>query len=150
MTQEQIETLIEKYFDCTATDEEEATLQRSLPLCPWHSEAIDEAMAVMGYTAVGAQLHKAQQMKHSTHIRRLWQVSAAAAVIAIAAGGSLYYQNYRHSNVCVAFVNGERVTDSKSVMALMRSDLSSVQETHESVEANVREQLSLMNEGAAE
>ena len=83
-TQAELERLIECYFDGMTTVEQEADLREALAQCPWQSETINEAKAVMGYFVA----HSQQRRRTTTHFSRL-RIAGIAATIAllIAIGG---------------------------------------------------------------
>ena len=119
-SQQELEQLIERYFDGMTTVEEEDTLRRTLAHCPWDSQAIDEAKAVMGYFAVHSDL----QRNLATRGKRL-RITGIAATVAIilAVGGYALWHQQRLDDVCIAYVNGHVVQGDDQVMAMVADDL---------------------------
>lgn len=119
-SQQELEQLIERYFDGMTTVEEEETLRRTLAHCPWDSQAIDEAKAVMGYFAV----HCSRQRHLATRGKRL-RITGIAATVAIilAVGGYALWHQQRPDDVCIAYVNGHVVQGDDQVMAMVADDL---------------------------
>lgn len=119
-SQQELEQLIERYFDGMTSVEEEETLRRTLAHCPWDSQAIDEAKAVMGYFAV----HSDRQRHLATRGKRL-RITGIAATVAIilAVGGYALWHQQRPDDVCIAYVNGHVVQGDDQVMAMVADDL---------------------------
>jgi hypothetical protein len=122
-----IKQLEQKYFDGLTTDEEEAVLKQYLHE---HADGMDELRAVMSYLAVGKDLHAPSAMKpHGAHKakRRVMTWYAAAAIVVLIIGGATFLGISESSNdVCVAYVNGQKITDSEAVMAQMRESIKQV------------------------
>ena len=124
-TQAELERLIECYFDGMTTVEQEAALREALAQCPWQSETINEAKAVMGYFVA----HSQQRRRTTTHFSRL-RIAGIAATIAllIAIGGYHLWHTHGQTtdDVCIAYVNGKVLDNSDEVMALIEQDLNSI------------------------
>lgn len=122
-----IKQLEQKYFDGLTTDEEEAVLKQYLHE---HADGMDELRAVMSYLTVGKDLHAPSAMKpHGAHKakRRVMTWYAAAAIVVLIIGGATFLGISESSNdVCVAYVNGQKITDSEAVMAQMRESIKQV------------------------
>lgn len=117
--------LRDRYFEAETTEEEERELRRFAA----QSQDSDfrELQAVMGFTAMGRavspshQSHSMIGQPHST-IRRT--LSIAASIILIL-GLSLYMtlHSEQEDSACVAWVNGEEITDPSQVMAMMQNTM---------------------------
>lgn len=113
--------LSERYFEAETTEEEERELRR------FAAQTADpdfrELQAVMGFTSMGRpqtlKPSNPQPVKLSTTPHRL--ISIAASVIVVL-GLSLFFglNNRQQDTGCVAWVNGEKITDPTEVMALMQ------------------------------
>ena len=107
---EKINEIIDRYFEGTLSDEEEARLKVFLASPQGQSSEYDDVRAVMGYFAVGKVMaHK----RHTNHF--IWsRVTAVAASLAILI--TLGINIYNKENICVSFVGGQKVTDKEVVM----------------------------------
>ena len=108
------QSVAERYFSCTATEEEERQLMAFVAAND--DPAFDDVRAVMGYTATARHIAATP----NNHSRR--RLVAAAAAILIVAGTAMVYR--LNGPDCVAYVHGERVTDRQSVMTLMQHTVS--------------------------
>lgn len=127
LSQKELETLIEKYFDCETSDEEERRLRSELADCRYESPLIDECLVAMGYFSVGKKV-LSDRKRHSrvVVVRRAMSVAATVAVIFVSAlflRGSFEGVD---NGYCYAYVNGEKISDNDKVLALMQSDLSNL------------------------
>ena len=121
--QQELEQLIERYFDGMTTIEEEDMMRQVLAQCPWKSEVIDDARVVMGYFAA----HSEQQQRQATHGMRQRIIGIAASIaIILAVGGYVLWHQQQQDEVCIAYVNGMVVDDNDKVMALVANDLSKI------------------------
>ena len=124
-SQAELEQLIECYFDGMTTVEQEAALREALAQCPWQSETINEAKAVMGYFVA----HSQRSRRATLHQSRL-RIAGIAATIAliIAIGGYHLWQNHGQTpeNVCIAYVNCKVLDNDEEVMALIEQDLNNI------------------------
>ena len=120
-SQEELEQLIDRYFDGMTSVEEEDALRFCLARCPWSSQAIDEARMVMGYFAA----HSDRQRRQTAKSRRQLVAGIAASIaIILAVGGYALWHQQQPGDVCIAYVNGQVVQDNDKVMALVADDLS--------------------------
>ncbi len=55
VSKDELEMMIERYFDCELSEEEEILLRNNLAHCKYKSKSIDEALATMGFLAEGAK-----------------------------------------------------------------------------------------------
>lgn len=116
--------LSERYFEAETTDEEERELRRFA--AQTSDPDFRELQAVMGFTSMGRpqtlKPSNPQTVKLSTTPHHL--ISIAASVIVVL-GLSLFFSlnNRQQDTGCVAWVNGEKVTDPTAVMALMQNTM---------------------------
>ena len=108
---ERIDEIIERYFEATLSEEEEAALKAFLASPEGQGPEYDEVRAVMGYFATGRSRRFGSFGKLRNRTRRLIAV-AASLVILVTLGVNIYNK----SNICVSFVDGKKVTDKEVVM----------------------------------
>lgn len=138
MTIEQLLEMIDQYFDCTLSDEQEKALRREIAMTPFRHPAIDEARAVMGIRQINA-VHRGN--KRSITRKIIPGLSIAASVAMIITLGVLFLRPATtDTSTCVAYVNGQKVTDEDIVLALM------AQNTTEFHEGADRAQQSIIDE----
>lgn len=118
MTLEQLLEAIEQYFDCTLTDEQENELRRAIAVTDFRHPAIDEARAVMGVRHIASTPAKMTQRPRFSKIIHGLSIAASVAMI-ITLGILFLHPSEADTSTCVAYVNGERVTDEDIVLALM-------------------------------
>lgn len=116
-----LEQLINRYFDGETSVQEEQLMRDALADCPWSSELIDEARFTMGYFVAHRQ--EAQRISKGNHRRQLIGIAASIAII-LAVGGYALWHQQQPGDVCIAYVNGQIVSDNDKVMALVADDLS--------------------------
>lgn len=139
---------IEQFFDCRLTDAQEEELRKQIALTSFSHPAIDEAKAVMGFrkvvnTGKESNAHKEITIPSKRIDRRGFMAGlsvAASVALIITLGIMLLKPMDSVSSQCVAYVNGQRVTDEEIVLALMAEN------THEFNEAADEAQQSLINE----
>lgn len=127
MTKHQLEQLIEKYFEGETTLEEEQTLRKELARTCEISAAIDEARAVMGYSLV--QKGNLTVRKYTNIWRKVAASAAAIAVFAVI--GVQLSMNRTETPECIAYIDGQKITDSEMVVSMMLSGLSNVAQAAE-------------------
>lgn len=122
--------LVERYFDATATDDEERALRRFLASLAGAHPRYDGVRAVMGYLVTARRRHEAatpvRPQARRTFGTRLRHAAAAAAVLAVL-GGAAGVVHWRVQNVCVAYAGGRRLTDREDVMQQARASLRAMQ-----------------------
>lgn len=136
---EEWKELPERYFEAQTTDEEERQLRLFLVTEAASGKEFDEAKAVMGFLAVGKGLRRPKKEYHLPVYAKKWVV----AVVAFCIMGSAAWKIVdRSQNVCVAYIYGEKCTDTEVVMSQLKNSLHQVQHSEE--DATVEEQLSDM------
>ncbi len=145
-SRQELEQLIERYFDGLTTVEEEAALRACLARCPWHSESIEDAQVVMGYFAA---LDKDQRHSAARTTRQRIAGIAASIVIVLSVAVFALWHQWQPMDECVAYVNGQAISNDREVMALVENDLSSIGNASQGMTAqlsSVGEALELDNE----
>ena len=121
-------------------------MRACLARCLWHSESIEDAQAVMGYFAA---LGKDQ--RHSTARTTRQRIAGIAASIVIVLSVAVFalWHQWQPMDECVAYVNGQAISNDREVMALVENDLSSIGNASQGMTAqlsSVGEALELDNE----
>lgn len=122
--------LAEKYFEAETSDEEERQLKLFLCSAEAQDPAFDELKAVMGYLAVGKSRYRQQNEKRSSFQAWKWR-SIAAVFFCCLLSGSLYVLRQQERNQCIAYINGQRCTDSGLVLSHMRLSMNQVSQDTE-------------------
>lgn len=140
MNQQELDRLIELYFDGLTTEAEEHTLRHALADPAHTGAAADEARAVMGVFAAARCRRDSAVRKTSSP--KLWR--AAAAVVAAAIIGAVFMAIPRHTEreaSYIAYHDGNTITDPETVMAMAFADLGAVAQAADaidhSIEANI-------------
>ncbi len=125
------EVLIERYFDASATPQEEASLRAFLISEEGADSRYDEVRAVMSYMAMGRKIHAPQPQRQAAAsrvpMRRKWNYAAAAAIAVFILGSALWLPGtIRQDNVCIAYVGGQKITQPDAVVSAMFSSLEAV------------------------
>lgn len=134
-TYQQWKELAERYFEAHTTDVEEEALARFLATSASQGKEFDELRAVMGFVATGRAIHNRQRMRRV----RLRYYAAAAAITGVLALTAVW-QMAERTNVCVAYINGERYTDKEIVFSEAMKSIDKVR--HDLPQETVQEQLS--------
>ena len=134
-TYQQWKGLAERYFEAQTTDVEEEALARFLATPASQGKEFDELRAVMGFIATGRAIHNRQR----TRGVRLRYYAAAAAITGVLALTAVW-QMAERTNVCVAYINGERYTDKEIVFSEAMKSIDKVR--HDLPQETVQEQLS--------
>ena len=122
-SQEELEQLIERYFEGVTSLQEEQLLMKTLEDCDWNSETIDEARFTIGYIIAHKQQHHATAMRSSR--MRVTAIAASIAVL-LTIGVTFLWQHQPAQDVCVAYVNSKVIQNEKEVMMLIKSDLNEI------------------------
>lgn len=134
-TYQQWKELAERYFEAQTTDVEEEALARFLATPASQEKEFDELRAVMGFVATGRAIHNRQRTRRV----RLRYYAAAAAITGVLAMTAVW-QVAQRTNVCVAYINGERYTDKEIVFSEAMKSIDKVR--HDLPQETVQEQLS--------
>jgi hypothetical protein len=134
--------LTERYFDAETTRKEEDALKAFAASTT--DPDFDELRAVMGYLAVGRKQYASSEVRTkqpaTRRIALYARVAAAAIFLLIALPWGYRQWQYQQENICVAYVNGERLTDDDEVMRLMKETLLTIND--EEPETIMEKQLS--------
>lgn len=140
-----------RYFDAETTEAEERMLKRFAASPEADGGEWDELRAVMGYATVGKRLRGQAATTHTIPLRprRRWipAVAAASILLALAAVPTAKWLTADESaekDICIAYVNGNRVTDPAQVIQAMHHAMAHVQQVEPMT--TVEEQLGSMFE----
>ena len=140
-----------RYFDAETTEAEERMLKRFAASPEADGAEWDELRAMMGYATVGKRLHGQAATTHTIPLRprRRWipAVAAASILLALVAVPTVKWLTADESaekDICIAYVNGNRVTDPAQVIQAMHHAMSHVQQVEPMT--TVKEQLGNMFE----
>lgn len=127
MNKDHIQILISRYFEATATAEEERQLKEILadPTTEATPE-VEEARAVIGYTAIERKLHTPDKQA-STNNGSRWRamtIAAASAAAAITLGWSfLNNDNNPYESNATIYAQGRVIESTDQAMAIMEAQL---------------------------
>ena len=140
-----------RYFDAETTEAEERMLKRFAASPEADGGEWDELRAVMGYATVGKRLHEQAATNNTIPLRpkRRWipAVAAASILLALVAVPTVKWLRADESaekDICIAYINGHRVTDPAQVIQAMHHAMSHVQQVEPMT--TVEEQLGNMFE----
>lgn len=135
-----IHHLINKYFDGSASEQEEMELRDMLVSGKYSGEDVDEALAVLGYWAM-----KRREIRSPRKQRGAWAAAASVAVI-LSVGAWIVYGMQRDRAVeSVAFVNGVEYTGEQAT-ELMHYQLGLLSAASQSVEETIDDDLSAFSD----
>jgi len=111
-----IDKYIDAYFEGTLSEKHEKLLKSFLSSTAGQAAEYDEIRAVMGYFAMGAP---------KTPANRVWlkYTAIAAGLLLFACIGMSFFDA---DNECVAYVNGQKISDRELVMNDVESTLASL------------------------
>lgn len=135
MTDKNLHSDIERWFDGDMTVAEERELRERLLRFDGQDEAVDEALAVMGFS-VSRQKKVLPKKSY-----RKW---IAAASIAVFAGFGLYsliVSGRTDGGECYAYVGGERIDNQTVVLQLMEGQLSEISTAKTDIAKEVEDDL---------
>lgn len=141
---------IDAYFECQLSDEEEQSLKVELLHTPFKHQAIDEALAVMGfstsrrYLVTQAEESFGPKPKPHRRFRRVTRMAAASVAVIFCAVASLFsFQNTGQAG-CIAFINGRRITSEKEVIDIMRINMNEFEDGVNEAESDIFSDLDLI------
>lgn len=134
-TLQQWKDLATRYFEAETTPAEEQELAYFLTTPASQDREFDEIRAVMGYLATGRIYHR----KRKSSVFR-YAAAAAAAVIGLLLTTTVW-QLAQNRNVCVAYIYGERCTDTETVLTEALKSIEKVRQEPQE-ETILQEQLS--------
>lgn len=141
--------LVEKYFEAETSNEEENLLKRFLATSEADNKKYDEIKAVMGFTTFGKRINSKKNVKRR-HLD-LYKWSAAALIGGIIAIG-IWQISDRSQNICIAYIEGEKCTNSQEVMMQLKLSLDQVNPENEepAIEKQIESIFSTMEETGVE
>lgn len=144
------DTLVERYFEAETSKAEEDELRHFLCSPQGSSHRYDEVRAVMGYLAKARSVtsKKIQPRPQSNH-RWLRPISIAASItIALGLTFTTLWTSQTQTEVYLAYVDGNKITDRKAVMQLMQNSIAQmeVEETNALIEEQLGDMFSAIEE----
>lgn len=125
LTPDEAQRLSERYFEGETTPAEEALLKRFLASDDGASPIFDELRATLSFFATGKAIEKNETHKNRKLAvplpRRATRIAAAAIVAIITTSGGFWLRQEAMENKCVAYINGQKTTDTELVMDAMRN-----------------------------
>lgn len=126
---EELELLIERYFEGETSNEEELRLRKELCVSTYRSRLIDECLVAMGYFSIGKRVEREKKARAGVvMLRRVAGVAAMIAVVLVLGLTMLRPNDFFNEGDCVAYVNGEKISDKDVVITLIANDLSCMNE----------------------
>lgn len=146
LSQEQLEAMIEQYFDCKLSDDDERRLRCELASTTFSSETIDEARFTMGFLSMGMARTQARREPAPRWHKSWMRVAAAAAAVALVVSAGLYVTRMATTppDACYAWVNGHKVSDDKVVMRMIQRNFDDIDRASSSVDDHMMQQLQSM------
>ncbi len=135
-TEQQLTELIERYFEGSTTIAEERQLRHLLADSSIDTPLANEARAVMGYSLAKPQLQAKLAQRKPVHT---WLNVAACLAVLIGISSVCYVSNQRHSDECIAYLNGKEISNQQVVTNMMLSDIADVADANADLEAEIAE-----------
>lgn len=154
----EIEALVARYFEAETTDEEESRLRRLLCSPKGQDPRFDEVRAVLGFLAVGRQIHRQQPNPTEQPARRRpllrRPLAVAAAIVTICLAGTAVWTAQRtidadrNTEVYIAYIGKRKITDKNIVMREMHNSLAAVNaaESAPTVEEQLEDMFDMLNQ----
>lgn len=139
MEKEEIILLIENYFDGESTLSEEKWLRECLPSMQGGCPEIDEALAVMGYSAASSAAHVSHRKERRVPA---WVVRTAAslALLLTAGGVGLWLDSRGSQSGFLAYAGGVEL-DRGEAMQIIADQMKEMSEASRSVQMEMEEDL---------
>lgn len=142
--------MIDLYFDCSLSDANEDRLRVIIAETTLSHPAIDDARALMGFripkTAVSTAPQPSKEVRKN-HISPRAIISIAAAIAVVFAIGlhlSIGNPTFPQTTQCIAYVNGERITDETDVVRLLTEDLREFNDGVEEADRDLNDELNII------
>ena len=135
--------LIARYFDGDTDTDEERLLKSALARTAFHSPAIEEARAVLGYFATSG--HQCRQPKRRHAISR-YVAAAAVTIIAISVLVTWLIPSVNDTGECLAYISGQKTEDATLVKQAIILQIRSASEAADDVSASVASEFACMSE----
>ena len=136
MNEEQLNILIERYFEGDTTAKEEADLRRALALCKFDTPQVREVKAVIGYAAIAARGHRPRSHAFVA------KVASLVASVALIAGIAIYMWP---SPVIYGYAYGQEIRDEGQALMFMNADFEAFSIASADVETGIAADLSLFS-----
>lgn len=138
--------MIEQYFDCKLSDDDERRLRCELASTSFSSETIDEARFTMGFLSMGMARTQARREPAPRWHKSWMRVAAAAAAVALVVSAGLYVTRMATTppDACYAWVNGHKVSDDKVVMRMIQRNFDDIDRASSSIDDHMMQQLQSM------
>lgn len=109
MTEQQLNSLIDAYFDCSLSRQEEDELRTVLTATTLSTKKINECRLEMGMET------QISTKSRPRHIKKIW-ISIAASITILFAIGSIVFNNPSNSNLpaegsTIVYIAGEKIED---------------------------------------
>lgn len=109
---------VERYFDGTLSDEQETWLRQRVATTTLRHPAIDEARALMGF-----RIPARKEQNHGKAVRLVAGIAATIALTVTVGVNVLRSPLQTTDTTCIAYFNGQRITDEEAVLDIMAADL---------------------------
>lgn len=123
---------IERYFNCELSENEESRLRRQIAQTQLRHPAVDEIRALMGIRSRRRKLNFRPVMAACS-------VAASLALVVSIGVSLLSGPSNSFTSDCVAYVDGERITDEEAVLRLTIGNLAEFESGHEEVKESMIE-----------
>lgn len=137
-----LKLLVDKYFDGLTTTDEERQLREGLASSEVSSTELDEARAVLGVFAAARSEKKASRRRFNAIPR----IAATAACACLLLGATIWFSRSYVASASFAVIGDERIDDMDQIRSLMHSDLRSIADARNSVDAAIEAELSALSE----
>ncbi len=133
---------IDRYFDCSLSDEQERLLRRRLAATRHVHPAIDEARMLMGFYR--------QERRHSPYFRGRMIAAVAGIAAAVAVVFALGWKMHKGQpdpmagDVCLAYSGGQIITDEDAVIAIVAETMSEVHNGVFTANSDLRDDVSII------
>lgn len=150
LTPEEALRLADRYFEAQTSEEEEERLRDFLLTAENADSRFNDVRAVMGVAlcpphAVTVSKHKHQHKRIHTNFSVLVKHTAVAASFLLIAGVATTSYLHHENNLCIAYINGQKVTDHERVEKAMHDVLQQMDMPHDHT-SPIEEQMSNMFE----
>lgn len=155
MTKQQIELnellqQIERYFDCSLSDEEEQLLRSAIAETTLDHPSIDEVRALMGFRRPSLTINQTTPKSMESRRRLLITatgIAASIALIVVAAFGiSSLGSASKLEPTCIAYIHGETVTDEEAVIRQLTADMKDFGISADEIDNSFQEELDEVSE----
>lgn len=134
MNEKTTHNLINRYFDGDTTLQQERMLRQMLSQLDSPDELEREAMAVMGFSAAATV---SSPKRSSVSRSSIFRAAASIILLITAATALLTHTLPENHDRCVAYVDGQRISDTEEIHRLMMLNLSEMAEASENLDNEV-------------